>query len=589
MSLNLKNQLRNLSEHISRRRRVQLGGIFALTLMSTLAELVSIGALFPFLAALSAPERLLENTHVRRLMALTGIENYSQILLALTVFFSTAVICAGITRYMLMWAQTRVSFAIGADIAGEIYRRTLYQAYEIHLSRNSSEVIAAIITKVRDVINQSVVPSINLVSSVFMLISMSAFLFLIDPVVAAVAFALFGSTYFVIAVTVKRRLVVHGNVMASKQNQVVRMLQEGLMGIRDVLLTGAQEDYISSFRKVDKPMRNATANIIIISQAPRYAIEAVGMVLVAVIAYLLVEVMGKGETALPILGALAIGAQRMLPLLQQAYWSYSQLYGGQASLHDVLQLLNQPMPDHLDASVAITFNREIELRNVEFSYGADRPEVLKGVNLRIPKGVCVGVIGETGSGKSTLIDLIMGLMLPTSGSLVVDGVAIGPRELRGWQKHISHVPQTIYLSDTSIAQNIAFGVPSEDIDSARIMSAARQAHIADMIQSWDKGYATVVGEQGVRLSGGQRQRIGIARAIYRNADVIILDEATSALDQETERAVMDEISHLPMTVILVTHRLSTLKYCSIVLELSNGRINQVNSCNSLELSKTPNN
>jgi len=565
--------LKNLWEHISKRRRVQLVGVFVLTLLSTVGELASIGAIVPFLAALTSPETLLSNPYTQQALMIFGIETSSQIIPFLTAIFTIAVICAGVARYLLMWAQTRLSFRIGADLSAEIYRRTLYQPYEVHLSRNSSEIISAINVKVRDVVNQSIGPSINIISAAFLLISISAFLFFINPVIAAASFLLFGGIYVVIAVLVKRRLIMHGNVMAAKQSEVVRTLQEGMMGIRDVLLTNAQEIYLSAFRNADKPVREATANIIIISQAPRYAIEAAGMILVAVMAYVLVNVMGE-TTVLSILGALALGAQRMLPLLQQAYWSYSQLHGGQASLHDVLLLLNQPMPSDLESSKTIGFKRDIELREIEFSYGAGRSRVLEGVNLRIPKGACVGVIGETGSGKSTLIDIIMGLVSPSSGSLVVDGVTIGPLELRSWQRHIAHVPQSIYLTDASVAQNIAFGVPPEQIDMSRVMNAARQSHIAEVIESWADQYQTLVGECGARLSGGQRQRIGIARALYREAGVIVLDEATSALDEETEAAVMESIHSLDkkITIIIIAHRLSTLKRCDFITEIAKGRL-----------------
>jgi ATP-binding cassette subfamily B protein len=543
-----------------------LVGVFILTLLSTVGELASIGAIVPFLAALTAPETLMRNPYTQQALVIFGIEKSSQIIPLLTVFFTIAVVSAGIARYLLMLAQTRLSFTIGADISTEIYRRTLYQPYEVHLTRNSSEIISAINVKVRDVVNQSIGPSITIVSAAFLLISISFFLFLINPIVAAASFFLFGGIYIFIAILVKRRLILHGAVMAAKQSEVVRALQEGLMGIRDVLLTNAQEIYLQAFQNADKPVREATANIIIISQAPRYAIEAAGMILVAVMAYVLVDVMG--ETAvLPILGALALGAQRMLPLLQQAYWSYSQLHGGQVTLNDVLVLLSQPMPSNRKHTKTIDFNIDIELRKINFSYGDGRSLVLDSANLRIPKGTCVGVIGETGSGKSTLIDIIMGLISPTSGSLLVDGVTISPSELRSWQQHIAHVPQSIYLSDASIAH-------SEQIDMARVIKVARQAKIAEIIESWPDQYQTFVGERGARLSGGQRQRIGIARALYRDADIIVFDEATSALDEETENAVMHSIHSLgkELTIIIVAHRLSTLNNCDFIVEVAKGRL-----------------
>lgn len=563
----------NLWVHINRRRRIQLVGIFFLTLLSTVGELASIGAVVPFLAALTAPDRLMSEPNIRKFLEMVGVDQSTQIIPVLTLFFILAVIIAGIARYFLMWAQTRVSFWIGSDIAAEIYHRTLYQPYEVHVSRNSSDVISAITIKVRDVVNQAIAPIINIVSALFLLISISVFFFIINPIVAIVAFTFFGGIYFVIAVIVKRRLVSYGDITAAKQNEVVKNLQEGLMGIRDVLLTNSHDVYFTAFRNADKPMRDATASIIIISQAPRYAIEAAGMILVAVMAYTLVYVMGM-IAVLPILGALALGAQRMLPLLQQAYWSYSQLHGGQASLCDVLELLNQALPDDQYDSMAIGFSREIELCNIEFSYVASRSKILDKVNLRIPKGACVGIIGETGSGKSTLIDIIMGLISPTNGSLIVDGVPIGQQELRSWQRHIAHVPQSIYLSDASISQNIAFGVPPEQIDMARVIHAARQAQIANVIESWDEGYETLVGEHGARLSGGQRQRIGIARALYRDADIIVFDEATSALDSITEAAVMKSINSLDnrLTIIIIAHRLSTLQGCDFIVEVVKGKL-----------------
>jgi ABC-type bacteriocin/lantibiotic exporter with double-glycine peptidase domain len=573
--MKLYDQLTNLWKHIRRRRRVQLIGVFTLTIFSTLGELASIGAIVPFLAALTAPEVLLRDTSAQPILLSLGIEKSSQIIPFLTVFFAFAVVCAGFTRYLLMWAQTRLSFAIGADISAEIYQRTLYQPYEVHLSRNSSEIISAINLKVKDVINQSIGPSITIVSAVFLLISIGIFLFFINPVVAAASFFLFGGIYFFVAVMVKKRLILHGDVMASKQNEVVRTLQEGLMGIRDVLLTNSQEVYLAAFRNADKPVRDATANIIIISQAPRYAIEAAGMILIAVMAYVLVNVIG--ETAvLPILGALALGAQRMLPLLQQAYWSYSQMHGGQSTLNDVLQLLDQPLPEKFDKVKQVKFEKEIYLEKIEFCYENGRSSILNGINLRIHKGASIGIIGETGSGKSTFVDLIMGLVPPTSGKFLVDGLKIGADELKGWQKHIAHVPQSIYLTDASIAQNIAFGIKPEKIDMSRVMLAAQKAQLHDVIESWQMKYETLVGEQGARLSGGQRQRIGIARALYREASLIVFDEATSALDSETEMAVMESIHTLDreITILIIAHRINTLKRCDMILEIAKGKVSE---------------
>jgi ATP-binding cassette subfamily B protein len=280
-----------------------------------------------------------------------------------------------------------------------------------------------------------------------------------------------------------------------------------------------------------------------------------------------------------VLGALALGAQRLLPVLQQAYASLSSIQGGQVSLRDTLDLLDQPLPDYVGQPVAdpLPFRQQISLNNLSFRYTEQTPWVLENLDLTITKGSRVGFIGVTGSGKSTLLDIVMGLLAPTDGKLEIDGQPIVTGNNRAWQAHIAHVPQAIYLADSTIEENIAFGVPKGKIDQSRVKKAASQAQIAEIIESWPKKYQTYVGERGIRLSGGQRQRIGIARALYKQADVIIFDEATSALDNETEQAVMQAIESLDndLTVLIIAHRLTTLRNCNQVVELGDGGIKRI--------------
>jgi len=395
------------------------------------------------------------------------------------------------------------------------------------------------------------------------------------------AFLGFGSIYVVVVLVACSRLVRHSECINQEQNQVLKALQEGLGGIRDVLIDGSQATYCNIYRKADLPLRRASANIAIISGSPRFGIEALGMMLIAVLAYSLAGSSANITNAIPVLGALALGAQRLLPVLQQAYSSWISMRGGQASLDEVLNLLDQPLPFHADeTSAPIPFNHNITLNKLAFKYTESTPWVLKpNLNFSIAKGSRVGFIGATGSGKSTLLDIIMGLLEPTEGSLAIDDISISGMNNRSWQAHISHVPQAIFLADTSIAENIAFGVPVGEIDYARVRQAAQKAQIDQTIESWSKQYDTLVGEQGVRLSGGQRQRIGIARALYKKSDVIVFDEATSALDNDTERAVMEAIENLgdELTVIIVAHRLTTLKNCTQIVELEDGKILRIGS------------
>ena len=295
------------------------------------------------------------------------------------------------------------------------------------------------------------------------------------------------------------------------------------------------------------------------------------MMLIAGLAYLMTQQESGMATAIPVLGALALGAQRLLPALQQAYASYSTIKGSKSSFEDVLNLLDQPLPEYADQPLPepIPFAEEIKLNNLNFRYTEDSPWVLKNVNLSLKKGSRIGFMGVTGSGKSTLLDIIMGLLPATEGGLIIDNHTINTQNRRAWQAHIAHVPQNIYLSDSTIEENIAFGIEKEKIDHQRVKKAAQQAQIAQLIEQWKDGYQTFVGERGIRLSGGQRQRIGIARALYKQADVLIFDEATSALDNETEQAVMDAIEDLgeEVTILIIAHRLTTLKGCDQIIKL----------------------
>jgi ATP-binding cassette subfamily B protein len=324
------------------------------------------------------------------------------------------------------------------------------------------------------------------------------------------------------------------------------------------------------------PLMRAQGNNTFIAGSPRCAVEALGMALIAALAYGLSRQTGGIATALPVLGALALGAQRLLPALQMGYSAWASIAGQHASLADAIELLDQPLPAEIlqPAPAPLSFQDAIRFDAVRFHYISAGPWVLDGFNLTIPKGARVGFVGSTGSGKSTTLDLLMGLLMPTEGEILVDGQPVSGDRLRAWQRTIAHVPQSIYLADTTLAENIAFGVPRSAIDLQRVQQAARQAQIADFIESRPEGYSAFVGERGIRLSGGQRQRIGIARALYKQASVLVFDEATSALDNATERSVMDAIEGLSrdLTILLIAHRLTTVLRCDTIVELEHGRV-----------------
>ena len=564
--------LKKLWHHLTNRRQKQYRLLLVLMIVASLSEVVSVGAVLPFLGVLTAPEQVYQHPLMQPLIQILELEVPNQLVLPLTIIFIIAALLAGSIRLALLYVMTRVSYATGADLSVKIYNLTLYQEYAVHISRNSSEVINGIISKTSTVIGSVILPIMNLISSTILIVSIMGALFVIDTIVALSAFIGFGLLYLGIIRYTGAQLKENSKIIADKSTQMIKSLQEGLSGIRDVLIDGSQQFYCQLYRSADLPLRRASGNNQFISGGPRYILEAVGMALIAILAYVMMQQEGGVTTVVPILGALALGAQRLLPALQQVYGSYSTIRGVEVSLKDALDLLNQPLPEYSDqpSPTPIPFEREIKLKNLSFGYTKDTSLVLKNINLCIAKGERIGFMGVTGSGKSTLLDIVMGLLQPTDGKLTIDQKPINSQNRRAWQAHIAHVPQNVYLSDSTIEENIAFGVSKEKIDRQRVEKAAKQAQIGELIEEWKDGYQTLVGERGIRLSGGQRQRIGIARALYKKADVLIFDEATSALDNETEQAVMEAIKGLgeKLTILIIAHRLTTLKGCDRVVKLN---------------------
>jgi ABC-type multidrug transport system fused ATPase/permease subunit len=569
--------LRCLWAYFSPRRQCQLIFFLGLMLIGAIAEVVSLGSVLPFISILVAPEKVFNHPYAIDLVQVWGIASADKLVLPFTIVFVCIALFAGLVRLLLLWVNTQLTVAIGTDLSMEVYRVTLYQPYKVHISRNSSEVISGIINKVYSVIYGVLMPLLTLINAVFLLIAITLTLVAINPVVAFIACVGFGLAYGLITILAQPLLKKNGEFIAYEQAQLIKALQEGLGGIRDVLLNGTQSVYCDIYRKADYPIRKAYGRNLFIGQSPRFLMEVLGIVLIAVIAYSL-RLNGGIETALPVLGALVFGAQRLVPALQHSYAAWSSIVGSQASLADIIEILNTPTSvERLKAgstSSPLSFQNVITFQNVRFRFGSDDPWVLDGLGFSIFKGDRIGIVGKTGSGKSTMLDLLMGLLVPTEGEFLVDDRVVVGRYVRDWQEMIAHVPQTIYLADSSFLENIAFGVALKKIDIGLVRKVAQQAQIADFIESRPESYNALLGERGVRLSGGQRQRIGIARALYRQASVLVFDEATSALDSATEQSVMTAVEGLDrsLTILLIAHRINTVRYCDSIIELEQGKV-----------------
>ncbi len=569
-----------LWSHFSARRKQQFLLLLIIVVLASFAEIVSLGAVIPFISVIMSPETLFQNPKTGPLIQFLGLTRPDQLLLPLTIGFASAILIASSIRLLMVWATTKLSFATGADISLEIYKRTLHQPYSVHISRNSSEIIDGISLKSNTVIYNVILPLLTLTSASIMLLAILIALTYMNPLVSISALLGFGAIYLFIILITKKSLLRDSEKIATESVNLIKSLQEGLGGIRDILLDSSQDVYCGIYQSSDRALRKAQGNNYFISQSPRYIMEALGMILIACLAYTLAQDKSISTSALPTLGAFALGAQRLLPVLQQSYSSWTNIRSASASFKEVVSLLEQPFnPIESEGLIDdITFKEKLTLKNVSFKYDNTSDYVFKDLILQIKKGERIGFIGETGSGKSTLLDLIMCLLDCTKGHIEIDGVAITDKNKHIWQKKVAHVPQSIFLTDNTIEENIAFGCKKNVIDANRVRQAAKHAQIDNFIESLPDGYNTHVGERGVRLSGGQRQRIGIARALYKKSEIIIFDEATSALDNKTEVEVMDSIEKLSpnLTILIIAHRLSTLKKCSTFIKVKDGTIQTFN-------------
>jgi ATP-binding cassette subfamily B protein len=529
----------------------------------------------PFLAVLSDPQQLWQQPQVQELASRVGFNSPSQLLIPVTLIFAATAILAAFIRLSNLWLNGRLAAAIGSDLSIEAYRRTLFQPYAVHLERNTSEVITTTISQISLTVT-GINALLQMITAAVVAAGLLVGLLIINAPVAMGAAALFTSAYAVMATTARRKLRLNGLKIAETSKQQLKALQEGLGAIRDVLLDRSQRTYLQIYRQADFPQRQLRAQNNFLATFPRFALEALGLVVIALLGGAMVFLKGGGLAVIPVLGSLALGAQRLLPALQQIYVGWASLKSYSAAIQDVLVMLNQPLPLCLECSEPLLLHHGIRLEGVYFKYSPKQPLVLQGLDLDIHRGECIGLIGSTGSGKSTTVDLLMGLLVPTAGRVLVDGEDLhdpyNPERLLQWHASIAHVPQNIYLSDRSIAETSAFGVPRQHIDLDRVKQAAAQAQISSYIESTIEGYESFVGERGIRLSGGQRQRLGIARALYKKVRVLVLDEATSALDTRTEEAVMNAINSLSqsLTVIMIAHRHSTLECCDRVIRLEQG-------------------
>lgn len=569
--------IRKLLDLLTPQERGRAALLVGMMLVMALLDVVGVASIMPFIAVLSNPGLVQTNSLLSRLHHVTDAPGEQGFLFMLGVLVFVLLVVSLGFKALVTYAQARFTLMREYSIGQRLIVGYLHQPYTWFLNRHSAELGKTVLSEVSNVVHGSMVPIMTLIAQTIVACAMLALLFLVDLTLALTVCAAMGVSYGLIYFLMSTFLSKIGQERFSANQQRFLAVSEVFNAVKEVKVGGLEQAYIRRFAGPAAIYAKSGAAAHMVAQLPRYALEAIafgGMLLL--ILYLMAR-NGALATALPVVAVYAFAGYRLMPAVQQIYASFSQLrFAGPAldALHaDLVSLPQDKVPGSMVPEMRL--KNAIRLQNVEFSYPQSGRPALKHIDLEIKAYSTVGLVGETGSGKTTLVDLVLGLLEPQKGALLVDGQAIDAQNRRAWQKIIGYVPQQIYLADDTVAANIAFGVDPADIDYASVHRAAKIANVHDFVtHELSKQYDTIVGERGVRLSGGQRQRIGIARALYHNPQILLLDEATSALDNLTEQAVMEAVNSLQhdITIILIAHRLSTVRLCDTIVLLDKGQV-----------------
>jgi ATP-binding cassette subfamily B protein len=578
----LPEQLRRLYGHITLSRRRQLLGLLILQIVTGASEVLGLGTILPFLATLADSNSMLNNPVLVPWLRYFKISEPSELIIAMAILFSVAVIFANVMRIITLRVQMQLSAQIGSELSVRLFDNMLHQSYEFHVNSNSSSMISEIVNDLNGTLS-IIYNALSFVTQALVVLFIFAALLFFNVAASLLMVLLASAAYALVLRLTHRRLHQNSRTIAASHVRLIQVLQEGFGGIRDVLIDCSQKTFVGVYRNADLPMRRANMDNQFIRMAPRFFLEAVGVSIIACIAAVFAWRADDFRAVLPLLGTMALAANRLMPAVQAAYASLAGIQGSQESLARTLiglDRISRSDESYLPKVEPLGLRKSLLLDKVSFRYSGNRNKIFKNewilnkITLTIPANNTIALVGVTGSGKSTIADITLGLLKPQRGKLILDGISLTDLDSQAWRASVAHVPQSIFLSDGSFIENIAFGVPPEDVDIEGVRNAAKLACISEFIESRSSGYEEIIGEGGMRLSGGQRQRIGIARALYKQASLIVFDEATSALDNTTEREVMKAIQGLKgrVTVLIIAHRTSTVEQADCIYEIGAGRV-----------------
>lgn len=551
-----------------------------LVVLMAFTELLGIASIAPFMALVGDISILEKDNLFAKLYQMSGLTNPMDFVFYTGFLVLIALTISTIVSTYTTWKLSLYGAGVGIEIADRLYAYYMREDWQFHASGSSAQLTKQVSTEAMRITNGIVQPLMRMNAKVVLSTLIAISVIIYNPVIAIVGLMIFALAYFLLYKLVRKQLAINGLELSQVSTDRFRLMNEGFGGIKDVLLLNRSHDFVKRFEESGTIYARAVGFNAGISSVPRYIMELIAFGSMIGLVLLLIKLHeGNLGAVLPILAVYALAAFKLLPALQQIYASVAQIKGSAAAFDalkgDLEQSINQGKPVIKEAlSIRTELKKQITLDNIKFSYPGKSKPAVDGVSLTIPANSVVGLVGSSGSGKSTLIDLLLGLLTPQSGHFYMDDTCITPENKRAWQDTLGFVPQSIFLSEGTIAENIAFGLPSADIDLQQVHKAIELANLTGLVEELPNGINTKVGERGVQLSGGQRQRIGIARALYHEADVLVFDEATSALDGITEKIVMDAIHDFSgqKTIIMIAHRLKTVQKCDIIYLMAHGKI-----------------
>jgi ABC-type multidrug transport system fused ATPase/permease subunit len=550
--------------------------IFLGILIMAILEVIGVASIMPFITLISTPGVIHNNVYFNTIYIFLGVDDTYFIILSGILVIVTLLISNGVKAF-ITWKLTHFSNMQVHRLSMKLLRQYLLQPYSFYINKNTSELGKNILSEVDRGVGGVIMQSMVVASKIVVALFLFGFLLFLNPLIAITALIVLGGFYFLIFSLFKKKIHAIGVEQTELTYKRYKISNEAMSGIKEVKIHNKEEEFVNKFATSSERYANNGALSQIISIMPHFFLEVIvfgGMIAITISIF---NTIPDGNSVIPIISIYAMVGYRMMPSLQQIYSGITTIKYNTPALQILINDLSQKIIESkgdCDKKPTIKFNKKIQIKDLIFNYPNSTTPTIKKLNLSIDCNTTVGLVGSTGSGKTTLVDILLGLLSPNAGDIIVDGVQISENNISSWQRKLGYVPQTIYLMDDTIENNISFSVSKGKTDRDRVIKATKMANLDHFISTLPEQYQTVVGERGVRLSGGQRQRIGIARALYNNPELLVLDEATSALDGVTENVIMDTIHNIThkKTIIIIAHRLSTVKACDVIHMLKDGRI-----------------